>query len=179
MSYVDAWHDRTRDVVHVSERVNGKRVLVTHKPVYNFYYQDPRGKARSVYGEPLTEVRCANSKDFKKNVAINRKTGRLYETDIKPLNKTLAQHYEGAESPKLHTAFFDIEVDFDPVKGFASPEEAFMPITAIGVYMDWMDAMVCLAVPPKTLDWEQAQNIAKTMPEVIPVSYTHLRAHET
>ncbi len=167
MSYVDAWHDRTRDVVHVSERVNGKRVLVTHKPVYNFYYQDPRGKARSVYGEPLTEVRCANSKDFKKNVAINRKTGRLYETDIKPLNKTLAQHYEGAESPKLHTAFFDIEVDFDPVKGFASPEEAFMPITAIGVYMDWMDAMVCLAVPPKTLDWEQAQNIASAMPEVI------------
>ena len=80
------------------KRVNGKRVLVTHKPVYNFYYQDPRGKARSVYGEPLTEVRCANSKDFKKNVAINRKTGRLYETDINPLNKTLAQHYEGAES---------------------------------------------------------------------------------
>ena len=65
MSYVDAWHDRTRDIVHVSERVNGKRVLVTHKPVYNFYYQDPKGKARSVYGEPLTEVRCANSKDFK------------------------------------------------------------------------------------------------------------------
>ena len=42
-----------------------------------------------------------------------------------------------------------------------------MPITAIGVYMDWMDAMVCLAVPPKTLDWEQAQNIASAMPEVI------------
>ena len=42
-----------------------------------------------------------------------------------------------------------------------------MSITAIGVYMDWMDAMVCLAVPIKTLDWEQAQNIAKTMPEVI------------
>ena len=29
--------------------------------------------------------------------------------------------------------------------------------------MDWMDAMVCLAVPPKTLDWEQAQNIASAM----------------
>ena len=67
------------------------------------------------------------------------------------------------QNPKLHTAFFDIEVDFDPVKGFASSEEAFMPITAIGVYMDWMDAMVCLAVP-KTLDWEQAQNIASAMP---------------
>jgi len=51
MSYVDAWHDRTRDIVHVSERVGGKRVLVTHKPIYNFYYKDPKGTARSVYGD--------------------------------------------------------------------------------------------------------------------------------
>ena len=42
-----------------------------------------------------------------------------------------------------------------------------MPITAIGVYLDWMDAMVCLAVPPKTITWEQAQELAKSMPEVI------------
>jgi hypothetical protein len=42
-----------------------------------------------------------------------------------------------------------------------------MPITAIGVYMDWMDAMVCLAVPPKTLNMEQAERMAKHMPEVI------------
>ena len=74
---------------------------------------------------------CKNFKDFKKNVAINRASGQLYETDIKPLNKTLEKHYHpnDTEVPKLHTAFFDIEVDFDPVKGFASPEEAFMPIT--------------------------------------------------
>ena len=167
MSYVDAFHDRTRDVIHVSERLNGKRVLVQHKPEYNFYYSDPKGKAKSIYGDPVTEVICKNFKDFKKNIAINRASGQLYETDIKPVNKTLARHYLGVEQPKLHTAFFDIEVDFDPVKGFSPPEEAFMPITAIGVYLDWMDAMVCLAVPPKTLSWEQAQEIAKPLPEVM------------
>ena len=129
MSYVDAFHDRGRDVIHVSERVNGKRVLVQHKPEYNFYYSDPKGKAKSIYGDPVTEVVCKNFKDFKKNIAINRASGQLYETDIKPVNKTLAKHYLGVEQPKLHTAFFDIEVDFDPVKGFSPPEEAFMPIT--------------------------------------------------
>ena len=91
----------------------------------------------------------------------------MFETDVRPINKTLEKNYLNAEIPKLHTAFFDIEVDFDPVKGFSSPEDAFMPITAIGVYLDWMDAMVCLAVPPKTLDWQQAQNIADGMPEVM------------
>jgi DNA polymerase elongation subunit (family B) len=167
MSYVDAYHDKSRDVIHVSERVDGKRIITEHKPVYNFYYADPKGKAKSVYGDPVTEVACKNFKDFRKNVAIARKSGKLFETDIKPLNKTLALHYNGAEPPKLNTCLFDIEVDFDPVKGFSSPEEAFMPITAIGVYLQWMDAMICLTVPPKTLTWEQAQAIGSQYKEVI------------
>ena len=167
MSYVDAFHDTAKDKILVSERVDGKRHIVTLQPEYNFYYADPRGKARSVYGDPVTEVRCKSLKDFRKNVAINKKSGKMFETDVRPINKTLEKNYLNAEIPKLHTAFFDIEVDFDPVKGFSSPEDAFMPITAIGVYLDWMDAMVCLAVPPKTLDWQQAQNIADGMPEVM------------
>jgi DNA polymerase elongation subunit (family B) len=167
MSYVDAYHDKARDVVHVAERVDGKRIIQQLKPVYNFYYSDPRGKARSVFGDPVTEVVCKNWKDFRKNVGIARKSGALFETDIKPLNKTLETHYSGAEPPKLQTAFFDIEVDFDPTRGFSSPEDAFMPITAIGVYLDWMDAMVCLTVPPKTLNWDQAQNIGNKFKEVM------------
>ena len=167
MSYVDAYHDKSRDVIHVSERVDGKRIITEHKPVYNFYYADPKGKAKSVYGDPVTEVACRNFKDFRKNVALARKSGKLFETDIKPLNKTLALHYNGVEPPKLNTCLFDIEVDFDPVKDFSSPEEAFMPITAIGVYLQWMDAMICLTVPPKTLSWEQAQAIGQQYKEVI------------
>ena len=167
MSYVDAFHDTTKDKILVSERVNGERKIITLQPEYNFYYADPRGKAQSVYGDPVTEVRCKSLKEFRKNVAINRASGQLFETDVKPVNKTLEKHYLNIDPPKLHSCFFDIEVDFDPVRGFSSPEDAFMPITAIGVYLDWMDAMVCLAVPPKTLDWEQAQNIGSQYKEVI------------
>jgi DNA polymerase elongation subunit (family B) len=46
-------------------------------------------------------------------------------------------------------------------RGYSSPDEAFMPITAIGVYLQWADTMVCLAVPPPTLNWDQAQRIAE------------------
>ena len=166
MSYVDAYWDRTHDQICVVERVDGKRIINNIKPEYSFYIADPKGKHRSIYGDTVSEVRCKNHKDFKKNVAMNSHN-RLFESDIKPLNKTLAKHYLGCEPPKLHTAFFDLEVDFDPERGYSSPEDPFTPITAIGVYLQWMDIMVCLAVPPKTLTWTQAQNISKNMPEVV------------
>ncbi len=166
MSYVDAFYDKSADLIRVVERVQGKRVLVDYRPEYNFYIADPRGSHRSIYGDPVSEVRCKNIKDFRKNVAINSHV-KKFESDIKPINKTIAKHYNGAETPKLQTAFFDIEVDFDPARGYADPEEAFMPITAIGVYLQWQDAMICLAVPPKTLSWEQAQSIASNLPEVL------------
>ena len=166
MSYVDAFYDRHKDVIRVVERTAGKRILVDHKPEYNFYIPDPRGNHRSIYGEPVQEIRCRNIKEFRKNLAINS-TVKKYESDIKPINKTLAKHYLNADTPKLQTAFFDIEVDFDPERGYSSPEDAFMEITSIGVYLQWMDAMICLAVPPKTLSWEQAQSIAQKLPEVV------------
>ena len=166
MSYVDAIYDKKLDLIRVVERVDGKRILIDHKPEYNFYIADPRGSHKSIYGESVQEVRCKNIKEFRKNVAIN-KGNKTFESDIKPLNKTIAKHYNGAEPPILQTAFFDIEVDFDPERGYSSPEDAFMEITSIGVYLQWMDAMVCLAVPPKTLTWEQAEAIVADMPEVM------------
>ena len=165
MSYVDAFHDTTKDKIFVVERVDGKRTIQELQPEYNFFYSDPKGKQRNIYGEPVTEVKCRSLKDFRKNVAMNKGKG-LCESDVRPINKTLAKHYNGAEPPKLHTCFFDIEVDFDPKRGYSSPQDPFTPITAIGVYLDWMDAMVCLAVPPKRITWEQAQEMTKNMPEV-------------
>lgn len=166
MSYVDAIYDKKHDLVRVVERVDGKRVLVDHKPIYNFYTVDPKGKHRTILGDPVCEIVCRSNAEFRKNIAMY-KHNKLYESDIKPLNKVLEKHYLNAEAPNLQTAFFDIEVDFDPERGYSSPEDAFMEITSVGVYLQWMDAMVCFAVPPKTLDWGQAEAIAKELPEVI------------
>ena len=48
--------------------------------------------------------------------------------------------------------------------GYASPDDAFMPITAISVYLQWMETMVTLALPPKTITMEQATVLVKEFP---------------
>jgi DNA polymerase elongation subunit (family B) len=64
-------------------------------------------------------------------------------------------------------------VDFDPERGYASPEDAFMPITAIAVHLQWLDTLVCLAMPPKGMSVEQAQQLVKDIPN------THIFDNET
>ena len=166
MSYIDAFHDKTKDKIIVVERDGPTRKINELPPEYNFYYPDPKGKYRNIYGEPVSEIRCRSGKDFRKNKGLH-KGKQLCESDIRPINKTLEKHYSGVEPPKLQIGFFDIEVDFDPQRGYSSPDDPFTPITAIGVYLQWMKAMICFAVPPKTLTPEQAQEVSKDMPEVI------------
>jgi DNA polymerase elongation subunit (family B) len=156
MAYVDAMFDRDQDIIRVVERKDGKRHFHEYPAKYTFYYEDPRGKYKSVYGDPLTRIVCKNTKDFRKEVAIN-KGKNLFESDINPIFQCLSENYLNQDAPKLNIAFFDIETDFDPERGFADPADPFMPITSISVYLQWLETMVCLAVPPKTLTMEQAK----------------------
>jgi len=156
MPYVDAMFDRDQDIIRVVERRDGKRSYTEYPAKYTFYYKDPRGKYKSVYGDPLTRIVCKNTKDFRKEVAIN-KSKELFESDVNPIFQCLSEHYLNQDAPKLNIAFFDIETDFDPERGFADPADPFMPITSISVYLQWLETMVCLAVPPKTLTMEQAK----------------------
>ena len=158
MSYVDALYDRNADRIHIVERVNGERVYREYPANYVFYYDDPRGKFRTVYGTPVSRFSSRSNKEYQKELRINSGK-RLWESDINPVFRCLEENYLGATSPKLQTAFFDIEVDFDPVRGYSKPEDPFNAITAISVYMDWMDKMVTLVIPPKSYSWETAQEI--------------------
>ena len=156
MSYVDAVFDRDQDIIRVVERKDGKRQFHEYPVKYTFYYKDPKGKHKSIYGDPLTRVVSKNTKDFRKEVAIN-KNKELFESDVNPIFQCLSENYLNQDAPKLNIAFFDIETDFDPEKGFADPSDPFMPMTSISVYLQWLETMVCLAVPPKTLTMEQAK----------------------
>ena len=158
MSYVDALYDRNQDRIHVVERVRGQRVYREYPANYIFYYDDPRGKFRTVYDTPVARFSSRSNKEFQKELRINSNK-RVWESDINPVFRCFEENYLGAESPKLQTAFFDIEVDFDPVRGFSRPEDPFNPITAISVYLDWMDKLVTLVVPPKSYSWATAQEI--------------------
>jgi DNA polymerase elongation subunit (family B) len=164
MSYVDAWFDRENDLIKVVERnKKGEREFRDIPVKHTFYYKDPRGKFQSIYGDPLNRIICKNTKELRKEQAIN--SGKqLFESDINPIFSTLSEHYLNQDAPKLNVAFFDIEVDFDPERGYASPDDAFMPITAIAVYLQWMETMVCLAIPPKKLPMEEAKEMVKEFP---------------
>jgi len=158
MSYIDALYDRAKDRIHVVERVGGERTYREYPANYVFYYDDPRGKFRTVYGTPVSRFNSRNNKEFQKELKLNSNK-RLWESDINPIFRCLEENYIGASSPKLQTAFFDIEVDFDPVRGYSKPEDPFNAITAISLYLDWMDKLVTLVVPPKSYSWATAEEI--------------------
>ena len=164
MSYVDAWFDRENDIIRVVERNKKQEREFRDIPVkHTFYYKDPRGKFNSIYGDPLNRIICKNTKELRKEQAIN--SGKqLFESDINPIFVCLSENYLNIDAPKLNVAFFDIEVDFDPERGYASPDDAFMPITAIAVHLQWLDTMICLAIPPKTLTMEEATEQVKEFP---------------
>ena len=160
MSYVDAYFDRDSDIIRVVERNDGKRLYTEYPVKYTFYYDDPRGKHKSIYGDPISRIVSKNTKDFRKELAINNKR-KLFESDINPIFQCLSENYLNQDAPKLNVAFFDIETDFDPERGFADPSDPFMPITAITVHLQWLDALITLAVPPKTLTMAEAKEQTK------------------
>ena len=173
MSYVDAIWNRDNDIVRVVERDPKKGRIFQEFPArYMFYYPDQKGKHTSIYGDSLSKVVCKNWKDFIKEQKIHS-THKLFESDINPVFRVLEENYLHIDAPKLNVAFWDIEVDFDPERGYASPDDAFMPITAIAVHLQWLDTLVCLAVPPKTLTMEQAQEQIKDIPNTILFESEH------
>jgi hypothetical protein len=116
MSYVDALFDREHDRIHVVERRDGVRKYQEYPANYVFYYDDPRGKFQSIFGNPVARFSTRTNKEFRKEVRMH--SGKqLYESDINPIFRCLEDNYKGQDGHKLQTSFFDIEVDFDPEKG--------------------------------------------------------------
>ena len=160
MSYVDALFSRDEDLVKVVERINGKRQYKEYPAKYVIYYADAKGKYDSVYGEKLSKIIARNQKDFHKELKIHGNK-RLYESDINPTFRCLEENYLNLDAPKLNIAFFDIETDFDPERGFADPSDPFMGITAISIHLKWLNRLVTLAVPPKKVSVEDAKKLCE------------------
>jgi len=158
LSYIDALFDREHDRIHVVERREGIRQYQEYPANYIFYYDDPRGKFQSIYGTPVSRFSTRSNKEFRKELRIQNGK-RFYESDINPVFRCLEENYKGHDAPRLHAAFFDIEVDFDPEKGYSKPDDPFNPITAISVYLSWLDQLVTLAIPPRHMSIETAEEL--------------------
>lgn len=161
--YVDAFFNRDSDTICVVERKDTKRIYQEYPAKYTFYIKDPKGKYKSVYNDPLTRIFCKNTKEFRKELAIN-KGKELFESDLNPIFRCLSENYLNCDSPTLNVAYFDIETDFDPERGFAPTDDPFMPITAITVYLQWLDSLITVAIPPKSLTIEAATELVKDFP---------------
>ncbi len=164
MSYIDAVLDSNQDKIHVVERnSDGVREYKEYSTNYVLYYEDRKGKYRSIYGHSLSRFSTRKKQEFEKERRIHR-SKLLFESDVPVIFRCLADNYLGVEPPKLHTCFFDIEVDFDPEKGFSPTDDPFNPVTAITLYLDWLDQIITLAIPPKRMSDDTAQELVSDFP---------------
>jgi DNA polymerase elongation subunit (family B) len=157
--YVDALFSKSENKIYVVERANGLRIYKDYLANYAFYYNDNKGKYRTIYGNSVSKFKTNNYKEFQKELRIHSNKV-IWESDLNWTFECLAENYRHLPSPTVNIGFFDIEVDSDPKSGFSSPEDAYMPITAISIYLNWLDKIVTLALPPKTITFEQGQKIA-------------------
>jgi DNA polymerase elongation subunit (family B) len=159
MSYVDAIHARDEDRIYVVERgLDGNRHYKEYPANYVLYYSDIKGKYHSIYGDKVGRFSTRKRTEFEKEKRIHS-SKKLFESDVNVVFRCLSENYLKAEPPKLHTCFFDIEVDFDPEKGFSPTSDPFNPVTAISCYLDWLDQLVTLVIAPKHMSTETAQEI--------------------
>ena len=165
MSYTDALYDKEHDRILVAERKNGVRDLVEYPASYVFYYDDPQGKYRTIYETPVSRFATRNNREFQKELRAHSHL-RTWESDINLVNRCLEEFYRHHPTPRLQTAFVDIETNFCPQRGFSKPDDPFTEITAITVYLDWMQRLVTLALPPSTLTFNQATDLVKDIPDV-------------
>jgi DNA polymerase elongation subunit (family B) len=159
MSYIDAILDNKADRIFVVERSpEGERLYKEYPTNYTFYYSDPKGKFRSIFGDSVSRFTSRKKAEFEKEKRIHRGK-QLFESDINTVFRCLSDNYLNVEPPKLHTAFFDIEVDFDRERGYSPTDDPFNSVTAISVYLDWLEQLVTLVMPPRHMSDETAQEL--------------------
>lgn len=170
--YIDAVYDRKKDEIQIVERINGQRVFRTVDPEHVFYYEHPAGSYRTIFGETCKKFTTNNAKKFKSEMLRTHapkvgKSRRIFESDLNTVFRSLATHYTGADTPALQIAYFDIEVEFAPDRGFAPTTDPFNAINAISVYCGWLGEMITLALAPPGLTAERAQATEEQFPGTI------------
>lgn len=159
--YVDAMYSRDDNEIRIVERINSNRVYKTYPAKYTLYYDDTNGKYKTIFGNKVSKFTTSNIRNFQKELRI-LEGKNIYEHDINPIFRCLEENYINCELPKLHIAFFDIEVDYDPNRGFAPVEDAFSPITSVSLYLNWIGKLITLVCSPPEITEEEASKITES-----------------
>lgn len=167
--YVDAFFKKSgeTEVIKVVERVNGKRIYKEFTPDYHFYISDPRGTYKTIYKTPVKKIVPRTYSEKQKLIRTTGGNTKRWESDVDPVFRCIEQNYTSGIAPQAHVAFFDIETSFDKDKGWSEAAQADNYITSISVHLQWIDEIICLAIPPETLSWEEALSIAEKVGNVV------------
>lgn len=167
--YVDALFKKGGDqeVIKIVERVNGKRVYREFPPDYHYFITDPRGSYKSIYGDTVKKIAPKSYSEKQKLIRSVSGNVKKWETDVDPIFRCLEQNYQHIDAPALNVAFFDIETSFDKETGWSDAGDANNYITSISIHLQWIDEIICLALPPETVTWEEAQAIAEEVGNVV------------
>lgn len=174
MSYISAV--RKGDLVYVWERDSDGRRIIDYPAPYYFYVDDEHGPYLTIYDTAVSRINLDTNKQYNEAKKRFEKEGiRTWESDMPPEIRVLSNHYYGVPAPKLNITFLDIEVDYDPQRGFSSPKNPYAPINSVALLHYNKNEMVVLAVPPEegwTVDRLKLEltEICKTAP--VPAKYT-------
>ena len=169
MAYVDAKADHRHGKIKVVERVDGLRVFKEFPIEHSFYYDDPKGLHTTIFNTPVSRFETYSKKEFDREVKMHP-FSKTWEVDISPVLKCLEDNYLDAEAPDLHVCFFDIEVGFDKKRGHSDVTDPFNPIQAISLYLDWIDQLITLVVPPPELSEDAIKEIINKFENTIVFS---------
>lgn len=178
--YVDGFMERKRtgDVLHVAERVNGKRILREYDPVYEYFVESDNGTYRTINGTMAEKFEFSKYSEMKRSLDVQHAGRNIFESDCNVTFKTLAHHYMGKDSPELNIVFFDIETDFHSKFGYAPPSDPFNRVTAISLYQSWTGKDYVYTLAPTGMSTVEAQDIVRQLneetnnPDSIVVLYT-------
>lgn len=175
MSYISAIIKNEN--VLVWERNNeGQRIDQLYPAPYYFYVDDEQGKYTTIYDTKVSKLEFPNRQEFytaKKRLTEDGLEKSMWESDISPDIRVLSQRYYGTPAPKLHVTFLDIEVDYDPVVGFAGSKNPYAPINAVSMFHEHLNELVVLAVPPNDGNvWTNA-SIESACNAVLPIPQSY------
>jgi DNA polymerase elongation subunit (family B) len=163
--YIDAIFDKNREVVHVVERINGRRLYETYPIMWEAYYEDRSGEFTTIYNTKASKISARSKSKFNQALKALPRGTRLFEHDTNPVFDCLEKHYSNVEAPDLNIGFFDIETDFDPDRGFSPASDPFAMITAISIYISNLKKNITLVIPPPTLSYEEGKKIGDQFPD--------------
>lgn len=144
-SYVGAAHDYDTDSILVWERDAAGRHLRRWKAEHYFFVPAEDGEFKGIDGRPLKRLDFSSSSELQEEA---RRQHVRYESDIPPLFKCLMNNYYDLPVPEIHYALLDIEVDYKSSIGFAGPNNAYAPISAVTIYQSWCNKYLMFFVPP-------------------------------